>query len=208
MKNQFLILAALLLASCAAGIYSTENFLRETLAFQNELNAEYRNPKETPLRGENFTKFKEHPFFKPDQKYRVNAKFTATPDAEPFDIPTSSGKTKPYVQYGKADFEIDGKVYSLAIYQSLDLRKVEGYQDYLFLPFRDATNGTDTYGGGRYLDLRIPKNGNIIIDFNKAYHPLCAYNAYDYSCPVVPEVNILPLRIEAGVKYEDIWFEH
>ena len=72
----------------------------------------------------------------------------------------------------------------------------------------DATSGTETYGGGRYMDLRIPKNDEIIIDFNKAYHPYCAYNAFDYNCPIVPEENWLKIPIEAGVKYEDIWFEH
>ena len=83
--------------------------------------------------------------------------------------------------------------------------KTPGYEDYLFLPFRDETNGTDTYGGGKYLDLRIPKGKEIVIDFNQSYQPYCAYNAYDYSCPIVPEENFLPVKIEAGVKYEDVY---
>ncbi|MBV2166535.1 MAG: DUF1684 domain-containing protein, partial [Kaistella sp.] len=70
---------------------------------------------------------------------------------------------------------------------------------------RDETNGTDTYGGGKYLDLRIPKGKEIVIDFNQSYQPYCAYNAYDYSCPIVPEENFLPVKIEAGVKYEDVY---
>ena len=83
--------------------------------------------------------------------------------------------------------------------------KTPGYEDYLFLPCRDETNGTDTYGGGKYLDLRIPKGKEIVIDFNQSYQPYCAYNAYDYSCPIVPEENLLPVKIEAGVKYEDVY---
>jgi uncharacterized protein len=177
----------------------------EIKKFQKELNAEYLNPKETPLRGENFKNFKQHPFFPINLKYRITAKFEKTENAEPFDLPTSSGKTKPYREFGKATFQLDGKSYTLTLYQSLDLIKQKKYKDYLFLPFRDATNEKETYGGGKYLDLMIPKGKTIILDFNKSYHPYCAYNAYDYNCPVVPEENKLPVEIRAGVMYEDIY---
>ncbi|MFN1217220.1 DUF1684 domain-containing protein [Chryseobacterium kwangjuense] len=173
--------------------------------FQKTLNAEYLNPKETPLRGENLTRFKEHPFFPVDLKYRVTAKFSRTEDSKPFDLPTSSGKTKSYQEYGKATFELDGKSYTLILYQSLDLIKLEKYKDYLFLPFRDATNEKETYGGGKYMDLKIPKGDTIVLDFNQSYQPYCAYNAYDYNCPIVPEENKLPVEIRAGVMYQDIY---
>lgn len=177
----------------------------EIKKFQKELNAEYLNPKETPLRGDNFKNFKQHPFFPINLKYRITAKFQKTENAEPFDLPTSSGKTKPYREFGKATFQLDGKSYTLTLYQSLDLIKQKKYKDHLFLPFRDATNEKETYGGGKYLDLTIPKDKTIILDFNKSYHPYCAYNAYDYNCPVVPEENKLPVEIRAGVMYEDIY---
>ncbi|GAA5095446.1 DUF1684 domain-containing protein [Chryseobacterium ginsengisoli] len=177
----------------------------EVKKFQKELDAEYLNPKETPLRGDNFTNFKKHPFFPINSKYRVTAKFTKTENAEPFDLPTSSGKTKLYKEYGKATFILDGKTYILTIYQSQDLIKQEKYKDHLFLPFRDATNEKETYGGGKYMDLTIPKGNTIVLDFNKSYQPYCAYNAYDYNCPIVPEENKLPVEIRAGVMYEDIY---
>lgn len=177
----------------------------EIKKFQKELNAEYLNPEETPLRGDNFKNFKQHPFFPINLKYRVTAKFEKTENVEPFDLPTSSGKTKPYREYGKATFQLDGKSYTLTLYQSLDLIKQKKYKDHLFLPFRDATNEKETYGGGKYLDLTIPKGKTIILDFNKSHHPYCAYNAYDYNCPVVPEENKLPVEIRAGVMYEDIY---
>jgi len=177
----------------------------EIKKFQKELNAEYLNPKETPLRGDNFKNFKQHPFFPINLKYRITAKFEKTENAEPFDLPTSSGKTKPYREFGKATFQLDGKSYTLTLYQSLDVIKQKKYKDHLFLPFRDATNEKETYGGGKYLDLTIPKGKTIILDFNKSYHPYCAYNAYDYNCPVVPEENKLPVEIRAGVMYEDIY---
>lgn len=179
--------------------------MKEIKKFQKELNAEYLNPKETPLRGENFTSFKKHPFFPVDLKYRVTAKFSKTEDPQPFELPTSSGKTKSYREYGKATFELDGKPYTLTLYQSLDLIKQEKYKDHLFLPFRDATNEKETYGGGKYMDLKIPKGNTIVLDFNQSYQPYCAYNAYDYNCPIVPEDNKLPVEIRAGVMYQDIY---
>lgn len=173
--------------------------------FQKELNAEYLNPKESPLRGDNLKNFKKHPFFPIDLKYRVTAKFVKTENPVPFELPTSSGKFKQYQEYGKATFELDGKNYALTIYQSLDLMKMEKYRDHLFLPFRDETNGKETYGGGKYMDLKIPNGDTIVLDFNLSYQPYCAYNAFDYNCPIVPAENKLPLRIEAGVMYEDVY---
>jgi len=189
-------------------VFSQKSILKEKAEikkFQKNLNAEYLNPKETPLRGDNFTNFKAHPFFPVDLKYRVEAKLVRTANAEPFEIPTSSGKTKQYKEYGKASFTLEGQEYTLTLYQSLDLLKQEKYKDYLFLPFRDLTNGKETYGGGKYMDLKIPKGNTLILDFNQSYQPYCAYNAYDYNCPIVPEENKLPVEIRAGVMYNDIY---
>ncbi|WP_312083460.1 DUF1684 domain-containing protein [Epilithonimonas hominis] len=173
--------------------------------FQKELNSEYLNPKETPLRGDNLKNFKKHPFFPINLKYRVTAKFVKTENPVPFELPTSSGKFKQYQEYGKATFELDGKSFTLTLYQSLDLMKMEKYKDHLFLPFRDETNEKETYGGGKYMDLKIPSGKEIVLDFNQSYQPFCAYNAFDYNCPIVPEENKLPIRIEAGVMYEDVY---
>ena len=194
-----------LLASIFGFSQSKENQISEIKKFQKELNEGYTNPKETPLRGDNFTNFKQHPFFPIDLKYRVTAQLKRTENAEPFEIPTSSGRTQPYREYGKATFVIDGKSYVLTLFQNLNLIKRPEYKDHLFLPFRDETKGIETYGGGKYIDLRIPKGDEIVIDFNQSYHPYCAYNAYDYSCPIVPEENFLPVRIEAGVMYDDVY---
>lgn len=179
--------------------------IRQIKKFQKNLNKEYVDKKETPLRNENFASFKEHPFFPIDLKYRVKAKFVKTENPKPFDLPTSSGKTKLYQEYGKATFTLDGKEYTVSIYQSLDLMKLENYKDHLFLPFRDDTNSKETYGGGKYMDFKIPKGDTVVLDFNQSYQPYCAYNAYDYSCPIVPENNKLPVEIRAGVMYNDIY---
>lgn len=199
------LLLIFLLISIFGFSQSKENQISEIKKFQKELNEGYTNPKETPLRGDNFTNFKQHPFFPIDLKYRVTAQLKRTENAEPFEIPTSSGRTQPYREYGKATFVIDGKSYVLTLFQNLNLIKRPEYKDHLFLPFRDETKGIETYGGGKYIDLRIPKGDEIVIDFNQSYHPYCAYNAYDYSCPIVPDENFLPVRIEAGVMYDDVY---
>jgi len=184
---------------------SNSREIKEIKKFQADLNKEYLDKKETPLRGDNYTNFKQHPFFPIDLRYRVNATFVKNENPEPFDLPTSSGKSKSYQEYGKATFSLGGKSYTLTIYQSLDLMKMEKYKDYLFLPFRDETNQKETYGGGKYMDLKIPEGNTMVLDFNQSYQPFCAYNAYDYNCPIVPEENKLPVEIRAGVMYNDIY---
>ncbi len=140
-------------------------------------------------------------FFNPDQNYQVKAVFTTTPDSAPFDMATYSGITKSYRQYGTLTFHINGTAHQLSIYQSMLLMRMPGYKDYLFLPFKDLSNGDSTYGGGRYLDFRFEdiKNDTLIIDFNKAYNPWCAYSD-GYNCPIPPLENHLDLAIPAGEK--------
>jgi len=140
-------------------------------------------------------------FFKPDEVYRVRATFTLTPDEKPFDMVTSSGKMKKYVKYGELSFDIKGDVHTLEVYQSIRLRAMPQYKDYLFIPFKDTTNGTTTYGAGRYLDVEIPdiQDGKLVLDFNKTYNPYCAFSD-GYNCPRPPAANHLKIAIEAGEK--------
>lgn len=203
MKILLPIISLLFLTCCASA--AKKDLISDIENFQKELNSEYRNLKESPLRGSDFTNFKEHPFFPVNLKYSIVAQFIKTENAVAFEIPTSSGQNKWYREYGKAYFNLNEKNHILTLYQSLALVDKSGYEDYLFLPFRDETNSVETYGGGKYMDLRIPNSDKIILDFNKSYHPLCAYNAYDYSCPIVPAENFLSIRIEAGVMYQDIY---
>jgi len=112
---------------------------------------------------------------------------------------TTTGRKSEEVVYGIAYFKLNGEDRQLEIYQNQELKLDEDYVDYLFLPFTDLTNGEETYGGGRYIDLRIPKSDEISIDFNRAYNPYCVYNK-KYSCPLVPSANHLKTRVLAGIK--------
>ena len=108
---------------------------------------------------------------------------------------------KEYRVYGILEFTLRGKPFQIPVYQSQQLMSTEKYKDYLFFPFTDLTNGEQTYPSGRYIELEIPTEGNtLIVDFNKAYNPYCAYST-KYSCPIVPAENNLDIEIPAGVMY-------
>jgi uncharacterized protein (DUF1684 family) len=110
-----------------------------------------------------------------------------------FQIPTSDGKLRPARRAGTFSFDLGGEARQLTAYE-LEGAHSDGR---LFLPFLDATSGTETYGAGRYLDLEPDDDGTYAIDFNLAYHPSCVY-APQFSCPLTPAENRLPVRIEAG----------
>jgi uncharacterized protein len=167
--------------------------------FQDTLNKEYGNREESPLTEQDFKVFKGLDFFPINEKFIVEAQFTRTPDEKVFKMKTTGTRLPEYVKYGELTFTIDGKPFKLNLYQNIDLTKKEGYEDYLFLPFSDLTCGKESYIGGRYIDMRIPKGDTVTIDFNKAYNPYCAYN-HKYSCPIVPLENDLDTEILAGVK--------
>ena len=162
------------------------------------MNKEFKDPAESPLTKEDMKNFKKLEFFTLYEAYEVEASFTINPSPQLFKMTTSTDRLPVYSTYGELSFELNGEQYTLQVYQNQQLQTTAGYEDYLFVPFADETNGIETYGGGRYLDFRIPTTDKVSIDFNKAYNPYCAYN-HNYSCPKVPEANTLPIRIEAGV---------
>lgn len=181
---------------------ATTDALADILKFQKQLNEEYRDPEISPLPDRYRMDFEGLDFFGPDTTYVVEARLVRTPEALPFLMPTTTDRKSKEVVYGIAHFTLNGKRRQLEIYQNQDLMQQEEYRDYLFLPFTDETNGSETYTGGRYIDLRIPHGDSIEIDFNKAYNPYCAYNK-KYSCPIVPGVNDLDTEVRAGVRAFD-----
>lgn len=181
-----------------AGFAQESYSLKESKQAQEKLNAAYVNPETSILLEEDLEKFKGLAFFPLDEKYIVNAKFIRTSDEKPFEMPTTTERTPVYEKYAEVHFTIDNEDLKLSVYRDTSFVSRPGLEDYLFLPFYDLTNGIETYGGGRYLDLRIPKGNTILIDFNKTYNPYCVYNP-KYSCPIPPQENDLPIEIRAGV---------
>ena len=167
--------------------------------FQNHLNEKYADPERTPLDEKDLRDFQELQFFEINPEYRIQAEFVRTPAEPPFTMKTSTDRLPVYVKYGELYFSLNGKDFKLNLYQNQELIQDPEYFDYLFLPFTDLTNGKTTYEGGRYIDFRIPESNEVILDFNKAYNPYCAYSGR-YSCPIPPEENDLDTEILAGVK--------
>ncbi|WP_452226001.1 DUF1684 domain-containing protein [Lacinutrix cladophorae] len=167
--------------------------------WQREQNADFKDASKSPLKAKDRKTFRTLDFFKFDSTFVVSATLKRTPDSKWFKMKTTTNRVSKERVFGVLSFPLNGKTYQLKVYQGQDLMQKEGFEDYLFLPFLDTTNGDTTYGGGRYIDLRIPKDDYLVIDFNKAYNPYCAYNE-KYSCPIVPRDNYVDESIEAGVK--------
>ncbi|MDO7135383.1 DUF1684 domain-containing protein [Algibacter lectus] len=196
MKN--LMLMAVVLMSVFSCGQNKRPILGET-EFQKTINAEYKDASTSPLKDKDRKVFESLEFFKFDSTYVVTAQFKRVENAEWFNMKTTTDRVSKERVYGVLTFELKGETFSLNVYQGQELMTKEGFEDYLFLPFLDETNGLESYGGGRYLDMKTPDSNTVVIDFNSAYNPYCAYNER-FSCPVVPRVNYLKTRVEAGVK--------
>ena len=111
---------------------------------------------------------------------------------------TNTGEIRSGLQYGYFDFIVDGQSCRLQVYRLEDVTEQGGPN--LFIPFRDATSGKETYSSGRYIDLAENTSGMYELDFNRAYNPYCAFNS-DFSCPLPPDENTLTVPIRAGEKW-------
>lgn len=167
-----------------------------------EIDSAYRDTVHSPLPKEERGHFTHLPRFPADKAYRVSARFEAGA-GEVFGMKTSTEREPKYQPMGVLHFTLEGVEEQLTVYRNIDLSRLDGYRNYLFVPFTDLTNGESTYGGGRYLDLEGPLEELVELDFNRAYNPYCAYGGA-YSCPIPPEENHLEVAIRAGVlKHHD-----
>lgn len=141
-------------------------------------------------------------FYPVNKAYRVVASFAPSSSTGWLTFKTSGPKNKVFKLYGTLSFVLNGKACRLNAYQSQELMTNAEYKNYLFLPFTDSTTGNETYASGRYLDLNTTDvgNGKVVLDFNKAYNPYCAYVSGVYNCPVPPKENALPVAVKAGEK--------
>ncbi len=192
------IIFFLVLVTTISCVQDKQPLLGET-EWQRKKNAVFKDATKSPLKDKDRKHFNGLDFFAFDSAFVVTATLTRTPEEKPFKMKTTTDRLPEYVKYGVVEFQIEGKIHQLNVYQDLGLLKMVGQEDYLFLPFLDNTNGDTSYGGGRYVECRIPEGDTIIIDFNTAYNPYCVYNE-KYSCPIVPRENYLPIEVKAGVK--------
>jgi hypothetical protein len=152
---------------------------------------------DSPIPSERRASFPPLTYFPIEPEYRVPASLTVDRSNDVLEIPTSRGERRPHNRVGKLSFTLKGQLRTLTAFVEV------GQQDMkqLFVPFGDLTNGTETYPGGRYLELERTATGIYDLDFNRAFHPFCYYNpAYD--CPYPPRENRLSIPIRAGERME------
>jgi uncharacterized protein (DUF1684 family) len=152
----------------------------------------------SPVPADARARFRGLAYWRHDPSLRVTAPLVPDPDAPPLDVPRSGeGAAMPFHRVGWVEFSAGGAACRLAVYW------LNEYSGGIFIPFRDATSGKETYGGGRYLwdsakgaDLGST-GSDLVLDFNYAYHPSCVYDPR-WSCPLAPHENWLSVPIEAG----------
>ena len=171
----------------------------EVLKYQQELDDFYTDSTTSPLKPEERAAFHGHEFFSYNPEMVVEAQIRVLENEPWFNMATSSGVSREYRRYAKATFELRGQTLELFLYQSKRLMAIEEHQDHLFLPFMDKTTGVSTYGTGRFMDITKPEGTTMVLDFNYAYNPYCAYTG-GYSCPITPKENYIDLEVNAGIK--------
>jgi uncharacterized protein (DUF1684 family) len=150
---------------------------------------------DSPLTEEQKKDFQELDFYPIDPSYKVRAKMVPVEDRKMMELPMTDGTVEKYLKHSFAEFDLAGQTHRLLLLQSVEELDKRNF----FLAFADATSGEETYGGGRYINLRQDGKNSITIDFNMAYNPYCAYNP-DFACPLPPKENVMEIPIRAGEK--------
>ena len=170
--------------------------MSELLDFRKAKDDFFKNDSQSPLDQLQQMAFKGLVYFPENQDLRFELSLVKVKEPVQIMMPTSTGDGQEYLQIGHIQFRVQGQEAILQVYVS-----VSG-GDY-FIPFMDATAPAETYGAGRYLEPEGLSGGKLLIDFNLAYNPYCAYNDR-WSCPFPPAENRINVRIDAGEKkYHD-----
>lgn len=166
--------------------------MSELTEFRKEKDGYFGKDAHSPLTPKQRKGFKGLAYYPENPSLRLELPVRGLEDEEPVQMVTSTGEVQTYRRWGQVRFPVDGQEAELTIYQDAEM-------GHLFLPFADATSGRETYEAGRYLDPHVVDDGKVLLDFNYAYSPYCAYNA-NWSCPIPPAENRLKVRLEAGEK--------
>lgn len=181
--------------------FSKEEYLTlhaQTEVSRAETDLDFKNEEKSPLVKDSIPNFMGLEYFEWNYLYIIPAEFKRISDGREFEMKTTTERLPLYRDFALVIFTFGDSTYTLHAYQNVAYAKGAEYDSSLFIPFTDHTNGEESYGGGRYIDIKIPKGKKVILDFNRAYNPYCAYNKR-YSCPIPPMENALPFRVEAGV---------
>jgi uncharacterized protein (DUF1684 family) len=171
-------------------------FHSDLAAWRDNVDFRFRDRILSPLTEADRLEFRGLSYFEGRPEFAVRATMTPARDTSIFAMPTFGRGTLEYSRVGSITARLDGHEIRLAAFRR---ESDDALRTVLLIPFRDATNGSETYGGGRYLELKEPLSEPLIIDFNRAMNPLCAYDD-SYACPVPPAENHLPFPVRAGEK--------
>ncbi len=202
MKISNVLIVLAVVAVVVIGFYSLssgssdEEYKSAIVKERQDKDSFMKNSDESPF-GEERNSFTALKYFEPDPNYRITASLEQIDNKKVVVLPTSTGEESRYLEYALAEFELDGIKNKILLLEVMAMGPTRGT---LFLAFADATSAGETYGAGRYLELKkSPGAGTMVLDFNKAYNPYCAYTE-KYSCPFPPKENILKVAIRAGEK--------
>jgi hypothetical protein len=194
--SAFRLLAALLLASaCVACTPEPRPYADEISARRAAIDEFMRGSDESPIPAGQRASFAPLPYFPIDEDYRTAAALKVIQSDDVIEMDTSDGKKRRMRRIGTLQFTLKGQPHTLTAFVDASERDMRR----LFVPFGDLTTGTETYPGGRYLDLDRTSTGVYDLDFNRAYHPFCLFNP-EFVCPVPPKENRLTVPIRAGEK--------
>lgn len=182
-----------------AGTPADQDYVKSIELMRHEKDHWLRTDPHSPLPGSARATFEGLGYFPADSHYRFRVMLRRYPTAEPVVLATSKGVPRQMVRYGYFEFELDGGTHRLDVYKVAPAPGHHHEDRNLFVPFRDATSGKETYGAARYLDIEEDASGEHVLDFNLAYNPYCAYSE-DYVCPFPPRDNWLTVPIRAGEK--------
>ncbi|WP_187263076.1 DUF1684 domain-containing protein [Pontibacter beigongshangensis] len=202
MKRPFrlVILAGILLVLfyfVRESFFNDDNYIKPLLKEREDKDLTFRSRDNTPFESEDRQKFRNLVYYEPNTAYRIKADVKRLEKQDTLHMPLTDGNTEAYLRYAIATFKLEGQPQQLTLYKKIAKGEEE---ETFFVPFTDKTNGFDTYGGGRYLDIPFKEDPKtVLLDFNRAYSPFCAYNP-EYVCPVPPRDNHLPVAIPAGEK--------
>jgi uncharacterized protein (DUF1684 family) len=192
------VLALVTAAACTSGPpppVDERPYSEQILEWRARRDLFFKNAPESPLLPADKAGFVGLPYYPIDAALRVPAALTEERTNPPviIELPTSGSEPDRMRRVGTLGFTLDGQTQTLTAFAPADMRVITR----LFVPFGDATSGTETYKGGRYLDLDRTPTGLYDLDFNRAYHPNCVYNV-SWVCPIPPRENRLPVPIRAG----------
>jgi uncharacterized protein (DUF1684 family) len=171
-------------------------YLASLRAFREGVDFRFNDRVLSPLTEEDRLRFAGLEYFPVDRAAAVRAKLSPAADPTPFAMPTFDRRTLRHARLGVVTARFQGREIRLLAFvrQDPDLAARVA-----LIPFRDATNGVETYAGGRYIEIDLPVAERFLLDFNRAMNPWCAYDS-SYACPIPPAENHLPIAIRAGEK--------